>query len=318
MLVGQAPKTAFYFGDTISTDQANYAGDRVYGNGKKGVDQSGPTPVGSFPPNAFGLCDMHGSVWQWYQDSCDKDYYQHSPKRIRLMRRPANSNLRAPRRLVAQLSERGSFCRPLPRAPSLAIGTTAFASLRHFRRRGEAKSAQHHSEKDVPPSKEITNSIGMKLVYIPPGKFVMGSPRSEQEQAQKDSGSRGLGRSGRKSSTTWRSPRDFTWAFTPVTQEEYEQGHRKESELVQRTRRRQGRRRWTGHAAISCRNRFLERCRGVLPEAEPTGREDLSPADRGRMGVCLPGGHEDGILFRQHDLDRPGQLQRHRRLRQRP
>ena len=71
--------TSFYFGETISTDQANYNGNYTFGKGKKGVYREKTTPVGSFSANKFALYDMHGNVWEWCEDVWHENY-ENAPK----------------------------------------------------------------------------------------------------------------------------------------------------------------------------------------------------------------------------------------------
>jgi formylglycine-generating enzyme required for sulfatase activity len=69
--------TPFWWGSSITPSQANYNGNDVYkGGGSKGEYRERTVPVDSFAPNAWGLYNVHGNVWDWTED-CWNDSNSH-------------------------------------------------------------------------------------------------------------------------------------------------------------------------------------------------------------------------------------------------
>lgn len=67
-------QTAFWWGDSITTSQANYDGNYSYDGGPKGQLRLTTVPVNNFSANPFGIYNVHGNVQEWVEDCWHENY----------------------------------------------------------------------------------------------------------------------------------------------------------------------------------------------------------------------------------------------------
>jgi len=67
-------QTPFSFGESLTSDIANFNGEHIYRDEPRGIYYHSTSQGGKFPPNAFGLYDMHGDLWEWCADNWIDDY----------------------------------------------------------------------------------------------------------------------------------------------------------------------------------------------------------------------------------------------------
>lgn len=160
-------------------------------------------PVATKPANPFGLHDMHGNLWEWCQDFWGQDYYERAPSHD--PPGPTTDDFRVLR--GGCWHHPRSVCRSAFRQGLIPYGhhthVVGFRVIRRLDLAGtqtvddgppraispfDARQARQHQEAwagRLGTTVKTTNSIGMTMVLIPPGEFLMGSTDDQVEAAVK-------------------------------------------------------------------------------------------------------------------------------------
>jgi formylglycine-generating enzyme required for sulfatase activity len=111
--------TPFAFGKSLSSTQANFNGNQPYGGAANGPHLQRPQKVGSYKPNAWGLYDMHGNVFEWVADRFGaSNYYAEGPRK--------DPHCKEGRLYISRGGAwncQGLMCRSAHRVPCQPIGT---------------------------------------------------------------------------------------------------------------------------------------------------------------------------------------------------
>ena len=194
-------RTAYFFGDNITENDANYTDSKI----------RGLVTVGNYKPNAFGLYDMHGNVWEW----CEDWQKYHPPGALTDPKGPTTGDFRVLRggsfgdialnarssfryrytpsgrlvffgfRLASAADIKTAVAAPIvpksdPAVVMHAIGNILVAPFTEAKAKEVQKEVAKSLQKEAEDKEDLGQGIKLEMVLIPAGKFKMGSPASEK------------------------------------------------------------------------------------------------------------------------------------------
>jgi len=192
--------TAYSFGDSLTKADANYFDSFI----EKSL------AVGSYKPNAFGLYDMHGNVWEWCEDwiadyplgavtnpkgpATGKDrvvrggsfngFDYGARSSVRASPPPSARSYTTGFRLVRTTDIKAAVVPPEPKPDPAEVmpstGNLLVAPFTEAKAKEVQKVVAKSLKKEVEDKADLGKGLNLEMVLIPPGKFMMGSPVSEK------------------------------------------------------------------------------------------------------------------------------------------